>query len=1706
MHKKTFTKTIAWVVTFALALAIFPAVPFPAQASTASQLVTQINNFAHGGSGSLTATRNGDVVTVTGTVTGVQNQLFINIDAGVKVVWQADYTYTDMYGLALGLYGQGEFEIVSGQISCPNGVALACLEGSVTLTISGGTISNSSESIYNTPSVLRLQSNATCTMTGGTVTSTGTSNSTISLAANASFTMTGGTVSAVHEDTSAIYLSGNSAFTITGGTVAFFNNNLITELGVIIVSDDATAVVLGGTFNGGGNVANIFYISRNSNTAAVAYNPDAVSGSVINYRINSFSGIIVQITATQVAQNQIGIANPGGMTVAEQIGGFSARWVNNGNLADIDIYQDGSQVNTIRTRLPIIGLSPIIVEPQTINIAAPVAGATPQNTLQPGANYTGSISWNPTDNPFAGGTVYTATVTLTSTNGYMWPVAPAANAVSVPGQTVDNLTVSGNAAGNTLQFQVTFPQTAAFLPTTRSIYIAAPVTDSLLTTPAISGTGFNGSHTWRTVSSDSPYNGNAVGGVQYKAMVTLTSTGNNTWNPAESYNIEVAGSQSVTNYEVSGTGTGNKLTFEVVFPPTTRVISTNQTINIAAPLGGQMPQTTISPQTTYTGSITWSVTGGAAHSNSTAFAQTTAYTAHITLTAATGYYWQTPPPTVSVHDATVVNPVVSGNTLTFDANFPTSPTGTGVFVTGDTTGTTTGPFTDVSSLQTAITSALANAGASTNTVVIVTGSLHDVTDPLTINLNSRRVVWQADYSGSPSSDSLISIDGNGTFEIVDGGKINETGSSTAISPALRISSTSSPTILVNGGEVICNKDNAAIGITNGSPIVRVVSGSVRNTSTTGTNSTAIYIGNINSSTSRPAVIVEGGTVSTSSGSTVAYAISAYSQNTIQHTIAITGGTVQNTGNAANVVQIARNGTLFYSGGTVADGSLSKVTETGTYIGLYLGEGNIIKFNRSASRFTATNLFALEDAYTLSTQAAQTDDVIVTLPSTLTVTEITSNTSVGTASNTARTYTFDDVIERNDVTLTVQATLAGGVVPLHYTTTPFEVNIVPFAINATLTGAFTNFSALNVGYTLSGTVTFTLSGGSFASVINPADFYVSGLPNGIVAGTAERASDTTVTVAISGAATEVSSASTPIYLPSSIPAVNVTYASGAIPISGNLSIVPIGKGSGAAVSVPVVSTTDPPTRNTITVEPVTLLTQTGQSIIYAISTVSGLTSYADTISLPWQEGTTFTNLEHDTTYFVYARSSDNDNYNQGNVAESAAIQTLSTSIYTITYNLNSGTQQAGSWNSYTFGVGLTLPTTPTKTGYTFDGWYADEDFTGTPVTSISETDTGNKTFWAKWMANTYTITFNYDDATGGNTTTEATTGTDGKLASLPTPTKTGYTFKGWFTTATSSTEVTTGTVFTANATIYAQWEEETDLCEIEHTPGAAATCITPQKCTECQTVLNPALDHDYQNYVSDDNATCTADGTETATCIRCDETNSRMRIDSMLPHTPKVANCTECENCTTVLERTCSTQNPCTFHTPDPDPDNGGGGSNNPINSGRRPTSTTNTTTTTSEENESVTGTEEIIVDIPVTAIREIAGNLPTTQIAATSAGTQLITTERANAGQNAVLLVFNNETGEFEVVSAATVNADGTATVNIPGAGDYIVVVAQTGDLTGTGNVTAADALLLLQALAGNAELNPLQKFLTSSRSDSKYTATDALNILKFVAGMIDEL
>lgn len=73
-------------------------------------------------------------------------------------------------------------------------------------------------------------------------------------------------------------------------------------------------------------------------------------------------------------------------------------------------------------------------------------------------------------------------------------------------------------------------------------------------------------------------------------------------------------------------------------------------------------------------------------------------------------------------------------------------------------------------------------------------------------------------------------------------------------------------------------------------------------------------------------------------------------------------------------------------------------------------------------------------------------------------------------------------------------------------------------------------------------------------------------------------------------------------------------------------------------------------------------------------------------------------------------------------------------YTITYNLNGGTQQVSPapTTSYTVTDAVTLPTTPTKDGYRFGGWYDNAELTGSPVTSFAAGQTGHKNYYAKWI--------------------------------------------------------------------------------------------------------------------------------------------------------------------------------------------------------------------------------------------------------------------------------------------------------------------------------------------------------------------------------------
>ncbi len=122
------------------------------------------------------------------------------------------------------------------------------------------------------------------------------------------------------------------------------------------------------------------------------------------------------------------------------------------------------------------------------------------------------------------------------------------------------------------------------------------------------------------------------------------------------------------------------------------------------------------------------------------------------------------------------------------------------------------------------------------------------------------------------------------------------------------------------------------------------------------------------------------------------------------------------------------------------------------------------------------------------------------------------------------------------------------------------------------------------------------------------------------------------------------------------------------------------------------------------------------------------------------------------------------------------------------------------NSSTFTApvsdGLTRPDGNTGSYFKWRGsdgkLYAPGDNVPADVTALT----------VQWTAPTYTVTLH---ANGGSVSpASVTTGADGKLASLPTPTRSSYSFNGWYTEKNGGTKVTTDTVFSANTTVYAHW--------------------------------------------------------------------------------------------------------------------------------------------------------------------------------------------------------------------------------------------------------------------------------------------------------------
>ena len=152
-----------------------------------------------------------------------------------------------------------------------------------------------------------------------------------------------------------------------------------------------------------------------------------------------------------------------------------------------------------------------------------------------------------------------------------------------------------------------------------------------------------------------------------------------------------------------------------------------------------------------------------------------------------------------------------------------------------------------------------------------------------------------------------------------------------------------------------------------------------------------------------------------------------------------------------------------------------------------------------------------------------------------------------------------------------------------------------------------------------------------------------------------------------------------------------------------------------------------------------------------------------------------------------------------------IWTFAQAEHKVSFNANGGSGAPSAQTKY-YKNALTLSSTkPTRTGYSFVGWNTDKNATSASYQpGASYTKDADLTLYAIWKANTYKVTF---DANGGSCSTESKNVTfDAKYGELPEPSRTGYTFDGWYTKASGGSKVTASTkVSTAkNHSLYAHW--------------------------------------------------------------------------------------------------------------------------------------------------------------------------------------------------------------------------------------------------------------------------------------------------------------
>ena len=212
--------------------------------------------------------------------------------------------------------------------------------------------------------------------------------------------------------------------------------------------------------------------------------------------------------------------------------------------------------------------------------------------------------------------------------------------------------------------------------------------------------------------------------------------------------------------------------------------------------------------------------------------------------------------------------------------------------------------------------------------------------------------------------------------------------------------------------------------------------------------------------------------------------------------------------------------------------------------------------------------------------------------------------------------------------------------------------------------------------------------------------------------------------------------------------------------------------------------------------------------------------------PTRTGYTFTGYYYNDTQYYDGSMTSTHTWDRASATTLQAHWTINN--YTLTYDVNGGNALSPDHKSVTYNTAYGELPTPTRTGYTFVGWYT-QATGGTAVSSSTIMGAGDVTIHAHWTANIYTVQFDKQSGSGGTASVNATY--DSAMPSAEAPTRTGYTFGGYYSEPNgggtqyydadmSSTH--NWDINTNPSTLYAKWTAKTYTVNLDMQEGSGGT--------------------------------------------------------------------------------------------------------------------------------------------------------------------------------------------------------------------------------------------------------------------------------------------